>query len=583
MPLDGITAYALVDELKQYCIGCKVEKILQPDKDKIYINLYSPEEKLFGKKPKLLISANPSSPRVHFTSENAENPIVAPNFCMLLRKHLLGSQIIDVSQIPFERSLEIIFLSKTELYETVKRRLIVEFIGRGSNVFLTDDNYRIYESIRPIDITCSQRVLIPGAVYQFPDRQNKVLLSEESIESFSLSSNSEVSKQLLDFYIGFSPLLADELSYKAFYDTRYRSDNIINDNYKIKSVLIDLYKEINSKVWYPTVVSDGDRLFDFACYSLSHLGNKFYSFVSLSEMLDYFYSSKDRAEHIKRATAELSSVLNTLTARLSRKLSARQSDLNKSKKADVYRYYGDLINANIGSISERSSYAYLTDYYSENLVSVKVPLDPSLNAVRNAQRYYKLYKKAQKTKEVLEREIPETVSEIEYIKSVFDSLSYVETADDVKMIKDELIASGYIHNSNKHIQNKTRGSLPMEFISSEGARILVGKNNVQNEQLTLKTAGKADIWFHVKNYPSCHVILFNDDKLTDVSIEEAAVLAATYCKSVQDGQKIDVDYTFVKYIKKIPGGKPGMVTYTEFKTAYVAADKKLCEKLRIKK
>lgn len=587
MPIDGITVTAVSAELSTVCADAKVEKIVQPEKDEVILYLHCPNGGEVGKNLRLLISANPSRPKIHFTSAVKENPLVAPNFCMLLRKHLMGSRIIDVYQPPFERALEITFEARTELYETVRRKLILEIMGRSSNLIFTDGDGKIYDLLRPVDITTStKRILVPGAIYAPPPSQEKAVICEENIDSLDLFSEKELAQQLLDTYKGFAPLICREISFRATGSVDIRCDSLTDDQRdKVRFLLRKLLLDIADKRFSPVILWR-DTPFDVYCFNILQYGSavRTAEYTSISKALDEFFGEKDKAEHFKRSSDDIFKLLTNIHSRVSRKIAARTKDMEDSKKSDKYRVYGDLIYANMGLIKAGMRTARVVDYYSEDMKEIEIPLDSALSPERNAQRYYKLYKKAQTTLDILSKELPAAKEELKYIESVFDSLVFAETASDFAQIRDELRAGGYIKSQPKGASRKLPAAKPLIYTSSEGAKIMVGKNNIQNDQLTLKTASKNDWWFHVKNYPACHTVLFaSETDVTDTSLEEAAIIAASHCKAARAGQKIEVDYTLIRNVKKPQGAKPGMVIYDNYKTAYVAPDKELCDRLKTSK
>lgn len=579
---------ALASELSSVCLDAKVEKVVQPEKDEVVLYLHCPNGGESRKHGKLLLSANPSRPKIHFTSIVKENPIVAPNFCMLLRKHLTGARIISVSQPSFERIIEIVFETKTELFETVRRKLVLEIMGRSSNLIFMDGDDRIYETLRPVDLTTSsKRTILSGVKYEAPPSQNKLPLSYSTIESWHCSSEKLLSQQLLDTYWGFSPLICREIAFEGTGDCSARCDTLSEESRaRVSSVLASLNEKIIKSDFSPCILKYEGKPTEFSCFSIFQYGEttETIQFLSISDAIDDFYSEKDKTEHLKRSSDDIQKLLSTVNGRLVRKIAAQEKDYLDSLEADKYRQYGDLIFANIGLIPVGVKTARVIDYTNENMPEISIPLDPSLSANKNALRYYKLYKKAQTAKEFLAREIPATKDELAYIQSIADALCFAETAADFDGIREELRSSGYLHERKQTASRKMPSAKFACFLSSEGAKILVGKNNLQNDELTMKTASKNDIWFHVKNYPACHTVLFTDEvEISDCSLNEAAIIAATFCSASKSGQKLEVDYTLVKNVRKPKGTRPGMVIYENYKTAYVAPDLDLCERLRVKK
>lgn len=587
MALDGIFLSAVVRELQNKIVGAKVEKITQPERDEIILHLHSPqltEEKHI----KLTVSVNPSHPMVYLSSENRENPLVAPNFCMLLRKHLSSSRILSVTQAGFDRIIIIDFESKTEMYETVRRRLIVEIMGRFSNIIFTDGNGVIYDAVKQIDFSLSaKRQILPQFVYELPPKQDRadIVLSPDFIYDFS--SEERADKVICSYYTGFSPLISRELVFIA----TGKTDTLLKDfseeaKYRLQKAISEASEKIKNGDFSFSVIKR-DSPIDFYCLPISQYGDYAdkQECRGPSETVERFFSEKMRNERIKRHSSDITKAVNTAINRAARKIEARESDLKNCENAEEYRRYGDALFASLNAVKQGEKFARVTDYSSESVSEMTVPLEPSLSPVKNAQRYYKLYKKAQTAKEMLKKELPAAREELKYLESVKTSLETAENIVDLSEIKEELLKEGYIRNNSKTKQNrksKTPSFKPAVFFTSENIPVYVGKNNLQNDWLTTKFADKNDIWFHVKNYPGSHTILACSGKeYGDASLNEAAVIAATF-SGASDGAKIEVDYVAVKNVKKPSGAKPGMVIYDGYKTAVVSADCKTAERLRAK-
>ena len=584
MPIDGIMLSAVKHELKNKIIGAKVEKVVQPERDEIILYLHTPQL-TEERNPKLILCANPSYPKLHLSNTTKENPKVPPNFCMLLRKHLMSSRITDIEQPSLERVLIISLEARTEMFEMVKRKLIVEIMGRYSNIIFTDENNIIYDALRPVDFTVStKRQLLPGMVYELPPAQDKKIINENiSFDDFDFTSGQRLDKELLSRYIGFSSLICREIAFLSC----GRTDVVLNElSDSEKEKLIFQLKKFCKKIKegeFKSQILWKEEPFDFYCFEIFQYGMsvKNVDYSSPSKAIDEFFAEKVKSEHIKRNSADILKVLTNTASRINRKIEAQTQDLVDCDKAQKYKDYGDLILGNLHLIKSGAKSAFVKNYYSENDENVEIPLNPSLNPSQNAQKYYKIYKKAQTARSILQRELPLAKKELEYIESIFDSLVFAENLSDLAQIRRELTDSGYIKNNQKinPKQKKASGPKLLEFTSSEGVKILVGKNNYQNDYLTLKVANKLDIWFHTKAYPGCHTVLFASEKeTTDISLNEAAIIAATYSKAGQ-GQKVAVDYTQIKNVKKPNGSKAGMVTYDNYKTAYVVPSQELADNL----
>lgn len=586
MPIDGVMLSAVCRELKTKIINAKVEKINQPERDELVFHLHCPENPE-QKNLKLLISVGSASPKVHLTGQARENPQVAPNFCMLLRKHIAGSRIVDISQPGLERVLCLTFEARTEMYETVRRKLIVEIMGRYSNVIFTDGEDKIYDALRQVDFSASVgRSILPGLQYVLPPAQDKLdLLHYSGEDIFDFTAEIRLDKEIVQRFIGVSPLLAREISFLCTGSTDCRLNTLSE---KQQTGVLSKIKEISDRIrrgdFSPCVIKK-EKPIDYYCFPVMQYGaeSETENFVSASGAIDSFYTERDKTEHIKRNSADISKILSNASARVARKIIARKQDFADCEKAMKYKDYGDLILSNIYAIRQGEDRAVVVDYSSGFAEEREIPLDKSLSPSKNAQRYYKLYKKARTAMEILKTEIPNAEKEAEYLNAVSESLVFAENVSDLAQIRRELAEAGYIKNSSSKKQAKQRKDAPpklSEFVSSEGIPIYVGRNNYQNDYLTTKFADKRDIWFHVKNYPGCHTVLKCDGReFSDLSMNEAAIIAATFSKA-SSGQKVEVDYTQIKNVKKPNGAKAGMVVYDPYQTAYVAPDADLAEKLK---
>ena len=574
MPSDGIMIHALTKELSDALVGGRVDKVLQPEKDEIVLNIRN------NGNFKLLLSANPSSSRIHLTEATKENPAFAPNFCMLLRKHLMPSKIISVEQKGFERAVEITFECTTEMFDLTQKKLIIEVMGRFSNIILTDSEYLIHDAIKQVDYTTSsKRQILPGIYYKMPPEQDKSSMLEEEDFDIDFTSEQRADKYLLGKYQGFSPLLVRELTFLATGDTNLPLCNFTSEQREKLVFQLQKFKtDLSEHNYKPCVIPKAG---EFYCFPIRQYGFMYPVFdsESCSAALDKFYIEKDEAEHTKRITADIFKVLSNAQSRLLKKIESQREELAESEKAQIFKTYGDMITAEIYKIKHGMTKAMLTDYSVDPPEMAEVPLDERLTPAKNAQQYYKKYKKAQSAKEILTEQIIEAEDELKYIDSVFEELARVKNREDADEIRKELSQSGYLKNKLQKQKNngkkpKKQESVKLEkTVSSDGFTIYYGKNNIQNDYLTLKFADKHDIWFHVKNYPGSHVVVAAEgETVPDSTLTEAAVLAATNSKA--NGKQIAVDYAEVRYVKKPSGAKPGMVIYTNYKTAYVDAAEK---------
>ncbi len=573
MPIDGIMLHALRDELSGHA-GARLDRITQPERDEVVLYFYSK-----GENRRLLLSANAASPRIQWIGYPKENPAYAPNFCMLLRKHLASARLIEAVQPGLERVLILRFDCKNDFYEAVEKRLIIEIMGRASNLILTDGNGKIFDALRQVDLSSnSPRRILPGVTYELPPSQNKISI----LDDFDFPAPQEgdrADRFLTDRFEGFSPLLSREISFQTFgvtdADLSLQPQGGVS---ALSEAIRELKEKILSQSYQPTVLK-GETPKDFYCFPISQYGEAFacQSYDTCSAAMDAYYSEKDTVEHIRRHSADVSKLISTAIARLSRKIDLQRSELAESKRADEFKVFGDLILSNLYKFKGHESCAVLADYTQDPPADLKIPLDPSLSASRNAQNYYKKYKKAQTAKNVLKEQITLAVAELEYLHSVSDALSRASGLGELTDLRRELAGQGYLRKAASKKQSKDREqSKPLRYTTSDGFTVLCGRNNLQNDTLTLRTADRRDLWFHVKNSPGSHTVLLADGKaFTNEAMTEAAIIAATN-SSLREADNVAVDYTEIRNIRKPAGAKPGMVVYETYRTAYVNPDEKLC-------
>ncbi|MBP3300133.1 MAG: NFACT family protein [Clostridia bacterium] len=576
MPIDGVMLRALKDELSDHG-GARLDRITQPERDEVILFFYSK-----GKNRRLLLSANAASARVQWVGYPKENPAYAPNFCMLLRKHLASARLIEAVQPGLERVLVLRFDCKNDFYEAVEKRLIIEIMGRASNLILTDGEGRIYDALRQVDLgSSSPRRILPGVIYELPPSQNKISLLDE----FTIprpDGEVRADRFLTSSFEGFSPLLSREISFRTFGTcdadlSRYADFGIP----ALQESLSALKDDILQRRYRPTVLKT-DVPKDFYCFPITQYGESYTTqgYETCSDAMDAFYSEKDTVDHIRRHSADISKLISTSLSRLSRKIEAQRAELADSAKGEEYRLYGDLIVSNLYRFKGHESSVVLTDYTQDPPRDVKIALDPSLSASRNAQIYYKRYKKAQTAKNVLKEQIDLACAELAYLQTVSDALTRAGTLSELVDLRRELAGQGYLRKAQSKRNTKDREmSKPLRYVTSDGFTVLCGRNNMQNDTLTLRTAERRDIWFHVKNSPGSHTILISEGKTpTNEAMTEAAIIAATN-SSLREADNVAVDYTEVRNVKKPAGAKPGMVVYETYKTAYVTPDQTLCGRL----
>ena len=564
MPLDGLFLHHLTKEL-QTCVGCRADKIHQPNRDELVVLLRSA-----GFSGRLLITTRSGSARLHITETSPHTPAEPPSCCRLLRKHLSAAKITAIEQAGLDRTVLIRFMSYNEMGDTVYPFLAVELITGRANIILCEESGRIIDALHRSDIERSARLIQPGAKYQLPEAQSKLnplTFDAQTLTEAILSLSVPLSSAILSVLEGVSPLVARELAKSVMAADGLANELTVTEKDRLFEVISAFKNTLKSPVPYTVKEQDGS-IRDFSYLPITQYGGESVKEESFSLLLDRFYGSKDTAARIRGMAQDILKLLNNLLARTERKLSYRLSDLEKSKNREELRIYGELIKANLYLIKSGSEKATVQNYYDENMGYIDIPLDPALSPAANAARYFKEYKKSYTAEERLTALIEEDKRDIEYIESVLDSLTRAQTAAELTEIRAELSDAGYIHAPASK-KPRAVASKPLEYTSPSGLKILVGKNNRENDLLTLKTAAKTDLWFHTKNIPGSHVILFTEGQPpSGEDIFFAAGLAAGHSKA-RESDNVPVDFTEVKYVKKPSGAKPGMVIYTTNRTLYV--------------
>ena len=585
MALDGVFLHCIRRELLPLVEqDVRIDKIHQPSREELVIALRSRQGS-----HKLYLSARAGSPRVHLTGCALENPASPPMFCMLLRKRLTGGRLVGIRQPGLERALYFDFDCISELGDPVRLTLAAEIMGRHSNIILVGPDGVVLDAIKRVDWDMSSvRPVLPGLPYSPPPlAAGRVDLSmagpQELWGAVESGPDGPLSKALLGVSQGLSPLICREM---AHYATRGADTPVSALTGNEKDRLLFYAGRLKTIVEtgqgaIPYLLEKKEVPFDFSFlpitqYGLEAVGREMESF---SLLLDSFYAKKDEAERMKQRSHDILRLLTNISDRITRKLQHQRQELDQSGKRELYRLYGDLINANLHAIPKGARQAQLINYYDPDCAPLTVPLDPALTASANAQKYYKLYRKAQTAEDMLTRQIAAGEQELIYIDSVFDALSRARSFRELAELREELAAGGYLRRGSGK-QKPPAPLKPMEFVSDDGFTILVGRNNLQNDRLTTKIARGSDIWMHTKNIPGSHVIVVTGGKTPpDRTLEQAAVLAALHSRAAT-GKQVPVDYTPVKYVKKPGGAKPGMVIYTTNRTAYVDPDPALAQRLQ---
>ena len=590
MPLDAICLGAVTNELNQALAGCRVEKVYQPDRDEIVLQTRGQ-----GGAKRLLLSIAAGAPRVHFIDAARENPAAPPMFCMLLRKHVQGAKIAAITQPAVERMLSIELDTTDEMGVPCQKKLICELMGKHSNVILCDGDGRILDALRRVDGDLSgKRQVLPGLFYRMPPAQDKhdpFALSGAGLAAAVRQADGEQTfdRYLLSQLLGFSPLLCRELSYRATGDAAARIGTLTDEQCeKLGQVFDDLMGFLREGRARPFLLSKAE---DGAVFDFTFLPVTQYEGVmtvtqaeSFSALLAAFFEKKGRAERMARRSADLHKTVVNARDRLARKLAAQQKELDATQNREQYKRMGDLITANLYQLEKGMNKATVIDYYAEDCPEVEITLDVRLTPQQNAQRYFKMYNKAKTAENVLTEQIERGRADLEYLESVLVALGEAETERDLSQLREELTQTGVLSNKqtrNKKLRTKPVQAKPFHYRTSDGFEVFAGKNNLQNDLLTLKTAFKSDIWFHTQKIHGSHVILVTDGREpTNQAMTEAAMIAAYHSKARQSS-RVPVDYTPVRQVKKPAGAKPGMVIYHVYQTAYVTPDESTIEKLRV--
>lgn len=581
MPLDGFTLHFLTEELRRDIVGCRVEKVHQPAKDELVLHLRDRN----GAR-KLFLSASANSPRIHLTNRAPENPSVPPMFCMLMRKHLSSAQITSVNQNGLDRVVSVDFSATNELGDRVNLTLYIEIMAKHSNIILVSEQGRIIDAVKRIDCTQSSvRQILPGGEYRDPPAQNKLSLLEcsaqEAADSVFLQSSKMLSSALLGAVEGASPLVCREIAEMSGGDVQTACANEMQ-KMCVTAALDRIKQDLESNSGEPTVLKDeSGKPFDFSFFDIRQYGSVYTTthFDSFSELLDEFYSERDRIDRTRQRSADLQKLLRSLTSRISRRLNNQRAELSACDDKEELRINAELITAYQYTLEKGALFYEVADYYNENEPR-RIPADPALTPSANAQKYYKEYRKAKTAEQMLATLIEQGEAELQYIDSVSDSLSRAAGFGEINEIRSELAASGYLKRKNtsgkKGLQ---KPSAPMEYRSSDGLKILVGRNNVQNDKLSLKTAAKGDMWLHTQKIPGSHVIICAEGgEIPETTLLEAARLAA-YHSRARESANVPVDYTLARNLKKPVGAKPGKVIYHVYNTLYVTPDKVEAERL----
>ncbi|MFC0418751.1 NFACT family protein [Cytobacillus solani] len=568
MSFDGLFTRAITEELTHELKGGRINKIHQPYKNEIIIVV-----RANGKNHKLLLSAHPSYARVQLTNETHDNPSEPPMFCMLLRKHLEGFFLEEIRQVGLDRIIIFEVKGRNEIGDTSYKQLIVEIMGRHSNITLVDKTRNlILDSIKHVSFAVnSHRAILPGQEYVLPPQQDKMNPFEASEEDIlrQIDFNSgKLDKQLVSAFAGISPLLAKEVLFHSGLANRTT----------VPKTFLHYIRLLKNHELSPAITSGGQKD-SFYLFPLEHLQGEPKKFNSLSEMLDRFYFGKAERDRVKQHANDLERFIHNEKDKNEKKIEKLLATLKEAENADQHQLYGELITANIYAIKKGMKTVDVSNYYDENGAMVTIPLDPQKTPSENAQKYFTKYQKAKNAITIVKEQIEITKAEHAYFETL---LQQVETASpkDIAEIREELIEGGYIRDRQKKKNKKNQNVKPIldRYISTDGTEIFVGKNNKQNDYLTNKLAARDEIWLHTKDIPGSHVVIRSKEP-AEATILEAANLAAYYSKA-RNSSSVPVDFTQVRHVKKPSGAKPGFVIYENQQTVYVTPDEEIVLSLR---
>ena len=591
MALDGLVIHSLVDELSTKLVGGKVDKVHQPEDDEIVLYIRNNKENY-----KLVLSCSSSNPRVYIANDyKKENPKKAPMLCMLFRKYIQSGNIVGISQVGFERIIKISVNSLDELKEKSTKDIYIEIMGRHSNIILTHslDN-KIIDSAKRIPTSISRvRQILPGITYELPPAQSKLnplhnISNSDFIDSLK-SYEGPIFKGIYSKFLGISPIISKEICYRANVNEKTDISDLSNSELNsLYNEFNNLFKDIRNNNYSPCIVVNEkvDRVGDFSCISLN-LYNEFKFIIkdSMSTILEDYYKTKDIKDRIHQRASDLKKSISIKLERLYHKQEKQEEELKEAENADIYKVKGELLTAYIYMIQKGMESIEVQNFYDPNYENISISLKKNLTPSENSQRYFKKYNKLKTAKKEITSQMSINKEEIDYLENILLNIENCENLAELQDIKDELISLGYSKASGKLKSKKEIAKLttsPHEFMSSDGVKILVGKNNKQNDHLTLRIADPDDIWMHTKNIPGSHVIIKCAGKeVSEQTIYEGAMLAAYFSKSKMSSQ-VPVDYTKKKHVKKPSGSKPGMVIYETNSTMYVTPTEEMVASLKNK-
>lgn len=560
MAFDGITIANIVHDLNQTILGGKINKIAQPENDELILTIKNNRTQY-----RLFLSASASLPLIYLTGNNKPGPLTAPNFCMLLRKHIGSGKIISITQPGMERVIRFEIEHLNEMGDLCTKYLIVEIMGKHSNIIFTNDNEQIIDSIKHVSAHMSSvREVLPGRPYFIPATQAKAdpfELTADILCEQILNKPAPTAKAIYTSVTGISPLIAEEICYRAGIDGGVPTDGLSSlEKLHLAHTFLRIMEDIRQGMFEPNIVYKGKEPVEFASLKLTQYQDfSVTEFSSISELLETYYAEKNIVTKIRQKSVDLRKIVQTSLERNVKKYQLQQKQMKDTEKKDKYRIWGELINTYGYGLEPGIKFFEALNYYTNE--TVNIPLDPTLTPQENAKKYFDKYSKLKRTADALEKLLQETDSEIRHLESIATSLDIAVSEDDLIQIKEELTEYGYIRRKYTTGKKVKITSKPFHYVSSDGFHMYVGKNNYQNEELSFKFASGNDWWFHAKGQPGSHVIVkTNGEELPDRTFEEAGRLAAYYSKGRQ-APKVEIDYTLKKNLRKPTGGKPGFVVY----------------------
>ena len=560
MAFDGITIANIVTELNQTITGGKINKIAQPENDELIITIKNQR-----KQYRLFLSASASLPLIYLTETNKPSPLTAPNFCMLLRKHIGSGKIIAIEQPGMERIIRFTIEHLNELGDLCTKYLIVEIMGKHSNIIFCNEEDQIIDSIKHVsDHMSSVREVLPGRPYFIPDTQTKLnplVLTEEIFQEKIFPRPVNVAKAIYTSITGISPLMAEEVCYRAGIDGGIPTDGLEDvERVHLAHTFLRMVDDIRDGHFEPNIIYKGKEPVEFACFPLSQYQDyRAVSYPSIFPVLETYYAEKNIVTKMRQKTVDLRKIVQNALERNVKKYQLQQKQLKDTEKKEKYRVWGELLNTYGYEVEPGAKSMEALNYYTNEMI--QIPLDETMTPQENAKKYFDKYSKLKRTKEALDTLLQETGDEIKHLESIAASLDIASSEEDLVQIKEEMMEYGYVKRKNTGGKKVKVTSRPYHYISSDGYDIYVGKNNFQNDELSFKFASGNDWWFHAKGQPGSHVIVKSkNEELPDRTFEEAGKLAAYYSKGRQ-APKVEIDYTQKKNLRKPTGGKPGFVVY----------------------